>query len=385
MARPRSAKNEIAAVDLGSNSFHLVVAREEHGQLLVVDRLRERIALGAGLDDSGRLSPEMQARALNCIRRFGQRLQDVPSANVRAVGTNALRVAKNSRGFLARAALALGHPVEVIPGREEARLIYLGVAHSEPEAAGRRLVVDIGGGSTEVIVGERFESLRTESLYMGCVSWTRRYFADGKITAKALKRARIAARLEVQTIARAARSLGWDEALGASGTILAIDSALRAAGRGDRGITESGLEWLCEQAIRAGRTERLQLPGLDPERAEVLPGGISILLALFEGLRGRRMRAAAGALREGVLYDLLGRSGTRTCATGPSAASRGGTTWTRSRPRASSARRCACSPPWRGPGSCAPPGTRSCCRGPHGCTRSGCPLHGPGTTSTATT
>jgi exopolyphosphatase / guanosine-5'-triphosphate,3'-diphosphate pyrophosphatase len=303
----RDGRAPIVAVDLGSNSFHLVVAREEQGHLRVLDRLRERVVLGAGLDDDGRLGADVQTRALACLGRFGQRLRDVPTQNVRAVGTNALRAAKDARSFLARAERALGHPIEVIPGREEARLIYLGVAHGEPDLPGRRLVVDIGGGSTEVILGERFEPLRTDSLYMGSVSWTRRFFADGRITRKALRRARIAARLEVQTIARATRALGWDEALGASGMILAVDALLRARGHGDEGITLAGLEDLVDEALRAGRVADLALPGLDKERAEILPGGLAILLAVFEGLRIERMRAASGALREGILYDLVGR------------------------------------------------------------------------------
>jgi exopolyphosphatase / guanosine-5'-triphosphate,3'-diphosphate pyrophosphatase len=297
----------IAAVDLGSNSFHMVVARDAQGHLHVVDRIRERIALGAGLDAEGRLSDEIQGRALACMSRFGQRLRTLPPESVRVVGTNALRVAKNSRGFLARASRVLGHRVEVIPGREEARLIYLGVAHSEREPKGRRLVVDIGGGSTEVIVGERFEPLRTDSLYMGCVSWTRRFFPEGRITRKNWRKARIAARLEVQTIARLLRTYGWDEVLGSSGTILAIDGVLRAARRAPGGITADGLEWLRDRALSAGRTDKLAIDGLEPERAEVLPGGLAILEAVFEGLRIESMRAAAGALREGVLYDLLGR------------------------------------------------------------------------------
>jgi exopolyphosphatase/guanosine-5'-triphosphate,3'-diphosphate pyrophosphatase len=306
--RPRAARSgAIAAVDLGSNSFHMVVARDAQGHLHVLDRLRERVVLAAGLDDEGFLTEEIQERALSCLSRFGQRLRDLPPENVRVVGTNALRVAKNSRGFIARAGRALGHRVEVIPGREEARLIYLGVAHSAPEAKGRRLVVDIGGGSTEVIVGERFEPLRTDSLYMGCVSWTRRYFPGGRITRKGFRRARIAARLEVQTIARLLRTLGWDEVLGASGTILALDAALRAAGKAPRGITVEGLDWLHERALAAGRTDRLQIEGLELERAEVLPGGLAILEAVFEGLKIETMRPAQGALREGVLYDLLGR------------------------------------------------------------------------------
>lgn len=304
-SQPR-AHPPVAAVDLGSNSFHMVVARAERGHLRVVDRMRERVVLGAGFDDAGRLTEEAQRRALACIGRFGQRLRDVPRENVRAVGTNALRMAKNARQFLARAERALGHPIEVIPGREEARLIWLGVAHSQPGSSARRLVVDIGGGSTEVIVGERFEPLRTDSLYMGCVSWTLRFFPDGRLTRKAFRRARIAARLEVQTIARACGALGWETCLGSSGTILSIAEALRLH-RAEDAIGPAGLRWLRDEMLAAERLDRLEIEGLEPERVQVLPGGLAILWALFDGLGIEEMRPAQGALREGVLYDLVGR------------------------------------------------------------------------------
>lgn len=294
------------AVDLGSNSFHMVVARADGGHLRVVDRMRERVVLGAGFDAAGQLTEAAQQRALACLARFGQRVKDVPPDKVRAVGTNALRVAKNSRSFLARAERALGHAIEVIPGREEARLIWVGVARSEPESGARRLVVDIGGGSTEVIVGERLEPLKMDSLYMGCVSWTLRHFADGRITRKSFRRARIAARLEVQTLARATSALGWEACLGSSGTILSIAELLREH-RGDDAVTAAGLQWLRDEVVAAGRIDRIAIAGLEPERAQVLPGGLAILLALFDGLGIERMHPAKGALREGVLFDLIGR------------------------------------------------------------------------------
>src|SRR5882724_11810582 len=212
----------VAAVDLGSNSFHMVVVRVEDGHVHVLDRLKERVALAAGLDDEGNLTGRAQRRALASLERFGQRLRDMRARDVRAVGTNALRRAKNSREFLARAETALGHSIEVIPGREEARLIYLGVAHSRQEDAGRRLVVDIGGGSTECIIGRGFEPLATDSLDMGCVTWSLRHFPDGRVTKKTMERARLAARLEVRPIRRRYRKLGWSTCLGSSGTILAV-------------------------------------------------------------------------------------------------------------------------------------------------------------------
>lgn len=299
--------SDIAAVDLGSNSFHMVVARLVEGQVHVVDRIRERVALAAGLDDAKRLSEEAQEKALACVERFGQRLGGVPRGLVRAVGTNTLRVAKNARSFIGKAEKALGHPIEIIPGREEARLIYLGVSHSLPNEPGRRLVIDIGGGSTECILGERFEPVQTDSLYMGCVSYSLKYFSEGKITEDGFRRAEIAARLELESIARRYRSLGWDQCAGSSGTIQAVDDILRANEWSDRGITEKGLKKLTKAFVEAGRTSKLTLPGLQEDRAPVIPGGLAILSAVFSSLDIDRMTPAAGALREGLLYDLLGR------------------------------------------------------------------------------
>lgn len=315
------ASRLVVTVDLGSNSFHILAARFDGGRLSVVDRLRERIALAAGLDDEGNLTQEMQDAALGCLRRFGQRLRDVPARNVRAVGTNTLRAAKNSAQFLPRFERALGHAIDVVPGREEARLSYLGVCHTEPDAAGRRLVCDIGGGSTEITLGERFDPLLAECLYMGCVSWTRRHFDGGRITRKRFREARIAARLEVQTIVRTFRALGWEECLGASGTIRTIADALRAAGKSEvagsmasggagragEAITAEGLEWLLGRVLAAGRADRIKIEGIDDERAGVIAGGLAILMAVFDGMGIERMRVAQGGLREGVLWDLLGR------------------------------------------------------------------------------
>lgn len=303
----RDDPRTVVAVDLGSNSFHVVVARWEAGRLRVVDRLRERIALAAGLDEEGNLSEESQREALACLARFGQRLRDVPARNVRVVATNTFRAARNAKSFLPRSERALGHSIDVISGREEARLAYLGVCHNERDDLRRRLVVDMGGGSTQLIVGERADALLAECLYMGCVSWTTRHFPGGRITRKRMRDARIAARLEVQTIVRAYRQLGWETALGASGTILTIADALERAGRGDGAITPEGLEWLRDELIAAERPEDIDIDGIDEERAEVIAGGLAILLAIFDGMGLERMRPTPGALREGVLLDLLGR------------------------------------------------------------------------------
>ena len=210
----------IAAIDLGSNSFHMVLAKADHGEIRILERLGEKVQLAAGLDEERQLSEEAMQRGLDCLRRFGQLIQGLPQGAVRIVGTNALREARNRAEFIRRANELLGHQVEVISGREEARLIYLGVSHSIADTPGKRLVVDIGGGSTEFIVGQRFEPLLRESLQMGCVSYTQRYFRDGKITPARYAQAYTAARLELMSIEQGLQRLGWQESVGASGTIL---------------------------------------------------------------------------------------------------------------------------------------------------------------------
>jgi exopolyphosphatase / guanosine-5'-triphosphate,3'-diphosphate pyrophosphatase len=304
---PAPASDTFAAVDLGSNSFHMVVARLVQDQLHIVDRLRDRVALAAGLDEKKRLNDDAQERALSCIARFGERLRGMPAGNVRAVGTSALRIARNSRSFLSRASEALGHPIEIISGPEEARLIYLGVAHDLSDDVHRRLVVDIGGGSTECILGERFEALKTDSLHMGCVNYSQRFFPGGEIKDKSMERALIAARLELQSMERHYRALGWEDCVGSSGTIIAVEQILRANDWSEQGITAKGLRKLRKALVEAGHTSKLEFAGMQSERAPVLPGGVAILEAVFEGLAIEQMNTSQGALREGVLYDLLGR------------------------------------------------------------------------------
>lgn len=304
---PDSLPDVLAAVDLGSNSFHMVVARYSHGQLVIVDRLREMVRLAAGLDDQDRLSRESVARALQCLERFGQRLSDMKAGRVRVVGTNTLRKAKRKGAFLDRAREALGHPIEIIAGVEEARLIYLGVAHTTPSDSGHRLVVDIGGGSTEVIIGEGLAAKRLDSLYMGCVSMSEQHFADGVITEKRMKRARTAAQLEIEPVMARFRRTEWDTAFGASGTMRSVADTLAAQGRPAGQITRDGVEWLLGECLKAGDTAKLKLPGLAAERQEILPGGLAILVELFDMLGIEVLRVADGALREGLLYDLLGR------------------------------------------------------------------------------
>jgi exopolyphosphatase / guanosine-5'-triphosphate,3'-diphosphate pyrophosphatase len=301
-----AAEPELVAVDLGSNSFHMIIARSVAGHIHVIDRMRERVRLAAGLDANRHLTDEAQRRGLACLGRFGQRLRSIPHARVRAVGTSTLRKARNAREFLARARVALGHPIEVISGREEARIVYLGVAHDLSDDRGRRLVIDIGGGSTEIILGERFEARRTESLHMGCVSHTLRYFGDGRIRRERFREAVTEARLELEPIKRELRRMGWVSAVGSSGTITAIDGILRANGWSD-GITYAGLQKLRDAMIEQGRIDKLAIAELSEERASVLPGGLCILMGAFKSLRIERMTAASGALREGLLYDTIGR------------------------------------------------------------------------------
>jgi exopolyphosphatase / guanosine-5'-triphosphate,3'-diphosphate pyrophosphatase len=297
----------LAAVDLGSNSFRLQVARVENNQLYMLDGLREPVRLAAGLGEDKRLDKAAQQRALACLQRFGERLRDLPPGAVRAVGTNSLRVAKNAADFLPQAEAALGFPIEVIAGREEARLIYLGVAHGLPPADGNRLVMDIGGGSTEFIIGQGLQPIKLESLYMGCVSYSLRYFPDGKITKQHLKQAELAARNELQTIVREFSRSHWHSALGSSGSARMLCDVLEQNGYSAGGITRAGLELLREQLLKAGDVRRIDLAGLKADRIPVLPGGFAIMYAAFCELGIEKMDTALGALREGVLYDLLGR------------------------------------------------------------------------------
>ncbi|MFN3785669.1 MAG: exopolyphosphatase [Thiothrix sp.] len=299
----------LAAIDLGSNSFHMIVAHidaQEH--VNVLDRLRESVRLGAGLDARGHLSLEAQQRALACLRRFGERIRDFPSENVAAVGTNTLRMAKNARDFLHQAEAALGHPIAIISGREEARLIYLGVAHSlAKDQQGKRFVMDIGGGSTELIIGQGFEPLHLESLRMGCVSSSRAFFPEGKLAKAHWDKAITAALLELRPLKAAYRQIGWESATGASGTIRAVKKVIQQSGLAPYGMTLEHLYHVREMMIAAGHVDKLKLPGLSDERKPVFAGGLAILIAVFEALKIERMEVSEGALREGLIYDRLER------------------------------------------------------------------------------
>ncbi len=297
----------LAAVDLGSNSFRLQIARVVDDQIYPLDSLRDMVRLAAGLTPDNHLEDSAASRALDCLHRFGERLRGLPPHAVRAVGTNTLRVAENSAEFLEKAELALGFPIEIIAGQEEARLIYLGVSHGLPASDEKRLVVDIGGGSTEFIIGCRLKPEKLASLYMGCVSYTVRHFPDGRITKTGMKQAELAARLELQTIAREFTRDLWQQAIGSSGTARSLSDVLEQNGYSESGITLEGLEKLRAHLVKVGDVKRLQLPGLRPDRAQILPGGLSIMQAIFSELGIERMIPANGALRQGVLYDMLGR------------------------------------------------------------------------------
>lgn len=304
---PDNEHKQVAAIDLGSNSFHMVVAWQVNHELRIQESLSEKVQLGAGLDSSNRITEEAQDRALECLRRFAQRIAGIPRGAVRVVGTNTLRVARNASQFLRRAEDILGHDIEIVAGREEARLIYLGVSHHLPDSDQRRLVVDVGGGSTELIIGERFESVETESLHMGCVSYTSRYFANGDIVEKQFNKAVTAARQEVLSIQANYRRLGWQQAIGASGTVKAIAQVCEDNGWSERGITLDGLQKIRKRLLKDGSVSALSLKGLREDRVGIFPAGVAILLGIFEQLDIERMEVAAGALREGLLYDLLGR------------------------------------------------------------------------------
>ena len=305
------ASELLAAVDLGSNSFRLLIGRVAKTpagvQIYPLDSLKETVRLASGLTREKRLDDASQERAIAVLERFGERLKAFKHQSVRAVATNTLRVAKNARDFLAAGEKALGFPIEVIAGREEARLIYTGVANTTPMGEGSTLVVDIGGGSTEFIIGEGTRPRLMESLFMGCVSYSLRYFPEGLIDKPSMKQAELAAQKELEVIARDYLDAGWQTAIGSSGTARALGDILELNGLSTGGITRDGLAALRELLLRAGHAERLKLEGLKPDRIPVLPGGFAIMSAIFKMLELEHVDVSDGALRQGVLYDLLGR------------------------------------------------------------------------------
>ncbi len=302
----RDTAAPFAAVDLGSNSFHLIVAYDQDGRLQVVDRHKEMVRLAEGLTPSGTLSAGAAARALDCLERLAQRIRHLPPENIRIVGTNTLRKARDSQDFIERAEKALGHRIEVISGREEARLIYLGVSHSHEDNYDTRLVADIGGGSTELILGRQFQPRLMESLHMGCVAMSAEHFPNGRIRIGGVVNAENAARQELEVIEHVYRAHGWDTAIGASGTIMAIQDAIQELS-GERGITADGIAAVRRRLVDVRHVDAIDLESLNVERRPVFPGGVAILAAIFAALGIKRMTVSDGALREGLLHDLLGR------------------------------------------------------------------------------
>ena len=300
----------LAAVDMGSNSFRLEIGQLPHGRYKRIDYLKETVRLGAGLDSDGMLTEEAQQRGLVCLRRFSARLAGFMPGQVRAVATQTLREARNRDAFLLRAQEALGFPIEVISGREEARLIYAGVAHlqpSEPHRGGsdhKRLVIDIGGRSTELILGQGNRALVTESFGVGCVSLSLRFFADGRLTPGAFRAAQVAAGAELEEALQPFARSKWTQALGSSGSAGAVSHLLQAAGQSDGRITPAGLRWCMERCLEAGHIDRIEIPGLKADRRAVLPGGLAILYTLAAQFQIDELWPAKGALRQGVVIDL---------------------------------------------------------------------------------
>ena len=304
---PTKPPEIVAAVDLGSNSFHMIVCSLNEGKLQTIDRLREMVRLASGLDAENVLDEPTQNRALACLERFGQRIRNFPPGSVRIVGTNTLRTAKNAGEFLVKAEQALNHPIHIISGIEEARLIYLGVAYSLSSNANVRLVMDIGGGSTEYIIGTGDTPKEKESLHMGCVSVSNTFFKEGRLSKSAFNQATLFAEQKLEPFQRKFQRKNWDEAIGASGSLRSIAKVLQAKGWSNNGITMQGLDKLAAHLNQCNHINELNLPELDPERLPVFAGGVAIVHATFNSLGIEQMTVADGALREGLIQDLLGR------------------------------------------------------------------------------
>jgi exopolyphosphatase/guanosine-5'-triphosphate,3'-diphosphate pyrophosphatase len=301
----RNRSVEFAAIDLGSNSFHMILAKVNNGQISIIDRLKEPVRLGFGLQSDGELDDLSQKRALDCLERFHQRIKHLPAANVRAVGTRTLRQARNAKGFLRKAEHTLGFDIQIVSGHEEARLVYQGVAFGLEDDHQTRLVIDIGGGSTEIIVGEDFTPITMESLGLGCVSITKRFFSDGKISKSQIKAADIYCQQKLEPFYSQFRRATWERAIGCSGSIKSIASVLEAI-NGHPAITADGLDMIIDECLQAKKIDSLNLPGLSNQRQPVFIGGLIVLRSVMNALSLTQLEASPWALREGVLYDMLG-------------------------------------------------------------------------------
>lgn len=301
----RNRTEEIAAIDLGSNSFHMIIAKVSNGQISIIDRLKEPVRLGYGLDNDGCLDDLSQKRALDCLARFHQRIQYLPATRVRAVGTRTLRQATNAKSFLEKAESALGNKIHVISGVEEARLVYHGVAFGLEDDHQKRLVIDIGGGSTEIIIGEDYTPMSLESLGMGCVSITKGFFENGKITKSQVRKADIFCRQKLEPFQSRFRKESWQRAIGCSGSIKSIASALDQV-NGHPAITIDGMAKLLELCLETKKIDSLKIPGVSNQRMPVFIGGLIVLNATMTALKIESLESSPWALREGLLFDLLG-------------------------------------------------------------------------------
>lgn len=297
----------LGAVDLGSNSFRVEIGRVEDYRITTESYWKETVRLAGGIDANDAFTPEIQERALATLRRFREKLENIPPQNIRAVGTQALRTATNAADFLPKAEEALGHPIEIIAGREEARLVFSGCAHALPPSSEKRFVVDIGGASTELIIGCGFIAKECESFHVGCVNTSLVFFPDGKITASALKQAQLAAQAEFEEAHQEFSFRNWDAAYGSAGTIGAVADIGLASGLTNGVVTPALLKVLRKELVEAGDIRKLNFPGLKEDRREVIAGGLAVLSAVFETFNIKEMRPASGALRVGLLYDMLGR------------------------------------------------------------------------------
>lgn len=298
--------NRLAAVDLGSNSFRLEIGRVDHGEFLRTEYLKETVRQGGGLDEDRNLTPAAMEAGWECLARFGERLAGFKPHEVRAVATQTLREARNRDAFLERANAVLGFPIDVISGREEARLIYQGVAQMLPASDERRLVIDIGGRSTELILGTGLTPTVMESFRVGSIAWSKRYFPDGGFSKKSFEMAEIAAKAVLDEALDAYPRDRWDTAYGSAGTVGAIGDVLVAAGWPVGVVTQDGLDWLLERLIAAQSADRLRMPGMREDRRAIIGGGVSVMRAVFSLLGITEMQHAAGGLRHGLICDLLG-------------------------------------------------------------------------------
>ncbi len=310
--QPMQNGTRLAAVDLGSNSFRLEIGRIDHGQFFRTEYLKETVRQGSGLDEDRNLTPEAIQRGLDCLARFGERLAGFKKGEVRAVATQTLREARNRDAFLAKANKALGFPIDVISGREEARLIYQGVAQMLPPSSERRIVMDIGGRSTELILGQGLEPKVMESYRVGSIAWSTRYFPQGLFTANAFQMAEIAAKAVLDEALNTYRRDMWEKAYGSAGTVGAVGDVLAAAGWPAGSVSRAGLDWLLEKLLQAQSADRLRIAGMKDDRRPIIGGGLSILRAIFDLLQIDELHQASGGLRHGLICDLMGSTDDQT-------------------------------------------------------------------------